>query len=146
MNIFNLLNLQTFVVDGPLIKKRCQDVLDEKYRRRHYQYVTVEEDLRSCPDWPPMSQSGTSLAELMRSETTGTFTSTTPSSENPSDFTDDTKCLIPTEGETKSTDEINPRIFDLDAIGPNVDALLPNEIRVHVHSESPPVPHHKPNI
>ena len=55
-------------MDSSLVKRHCQDALDERYHRRHYDYVTVEETLSSSSDWPPLTRKTSNLAELMRSE------------------------------------------------------------------------------
>lgn len=58
------------MLDSKLVTKTCQQALERKHRLKTQKYLTIEEELHLSPDWPPVSQSTQSLAELMQLEST----------------------------------------------------------------------------
>jgi hypothetical protein len=61
--------LQTLVIDG-LADSRLMQRWRETVASKQVAYVCIENELKRDSNWPPVSQSGKSLVEMMQLETT----------------------------------------------------------------------------
>ena len=69
---YNLLQssyLQTFLVESKFMQNKIQEPLTKHFSRSKFEYLNIEQQLTSTPEWPPpISKSTSNLAELMRLE------------------------------------------------------------------------------
>ena len=59
-----------FVLDSSFVQRRCQQALELRSERKNMKYLNIERELCESPDWPPVSQTSQSLAQLMSLEST----------------------------------------------------------------------------
>ncbi len=50
------------------MKQKCHEPIKKKFTKAPFEYVTLEEQMKATPDWPPISASTNNLAQMMRIE------------------------------------------------------------------------------
>ncbi len=48
------------------MKQKCHEPIKKKFTKAPFEYVTLEEQMKAMPDWPPISASTNNLAHMMR--------------------------------------------------------------------------------
>ena len=55
-------------MESSFVQQRCQKALERRRARKVLKYISIEQEICASPDWPPISQTYQSLAELMQME------------------------------------------------------------------------------
>ncbi|XP_064642125.1 polyamine-transporting ATPase 13A3-like isoform X2 [Lineus longissimus] len=68
-NFIVCLLIQTFIMDNVSVKLWCQRVLMKKrFKKAASPFELIEDEIKDDPNWPPISESSTSLADLITRE------------------------------------------------------------------------------
>jgi len=60
--------LQDYILESSFVQRRCQKAIDMRREHKNLKYLHVEQELCASPDWPPVSCTSQSLAQLMQLE------------------------------------------------------------------------------
>ena len=63
-----VLPLQKYVVQNPAVGRRMRRLKERAFPRKREKFVEIEREMDVSPDWPPVSKSSMSLAELVKYE------------------------------------------------------------------------------
>lgn len=66
MNFLLSLFVEKFIIDNMYIRHKCERFLENLMPSSRCEYVAIEQEIAEQPDWPPISESKASLAEVFR--------------------------------------------------------------------------------
>ncbi|KAK2148668.1 hypothetical protein LSH36_487g00007 [Paralvinella palmiformis] len=68
VNFFLCYLLEDYVLESNFFQQKCQKSLEMRRDRKNLKYLRVEQEICDSPNWPPVSQTSQSLAEIMQLE------------------------------------------------------------------------------